>query len=148
MVYVSAILMINLTFEEAMEWEEHYVDKWSLTPKGLNMIPGGFKGMKFLHEHRITDRDVVSLEERDRAIKEYVVRNPRKGIPNPFMSELWEDDEFYLRVIEAREKTLTPDQVRQIRTLADSGWSVPEIAKEINALNEAQVKNVVAGRNI
>ncbi len=146
MVYVSDLQMVNLSFEEAMEWEERYVDRWSLTPKGLNMIPGGFKGMKYLHEYRITDRAIVSLEERDRAIVEYIRQNPRKGIPNPFMSELWEDDEFYLRVIEARDNTLSPDQVLQIRSLANLGRSIPEITKEVEALNEAQVRNVVSGR--
>ncbi len=62
------------------------------------------------------------------------------------MSELWEDDEFYLRVIEARDNTLSPDQVLQIRSLANLGRSIPEITKEVEALNEAQVRNVVSGR--
>lgn len=146
MVYNSELQMLNASFEAAMAWEEMYVDKWSLAPKGFNMIPGGFKGLRFLHEHRITDRVDITLKERDRAIEEYVRQNPRKGIPNPFMSELWEDDDFYLRVIEARDKTLTPNQVRQIRALADMGWSVPQITKEVNALNETQVKNVLAGK--
>jgi hypothetical protein len=63
--------------EAAMAWEELYVDKWSLAPKGFNMIPGGFKGLRFLHKHRITDRVGITLKERDRAIVEYVRQNPR-----------------------------------------------------------------------
>jgi hypothetical protein len=145
MIYVSAMMTVNASFEAAMAWEEMYVDRWSLAPKGFNMIPGGFKGLKFLHKHRITDRVNITLEERERAIEKYVRHNPRKGIPNPFMSELWEDDEFYLRVMGARDKTLKPDQIRQIRALADMGWSVSKITKEVNALNERQVKNVLAG---
>lgn len=143
MVYISSLQMINLSFEEAMEWEERYVDRWSLSPKGLNMIPGGFKGMRYLHQHRITSREIVSLEERDAAIKEFVRQNPRKGIPNPFMSELWEDDEFYLRVIEAKANTLNAEQVRKIRLLADMGRSIPDIVNEVGAANEAQVKNII-----
>ena len=137
---------INLTYEDAMNWEEYHVDTVAYGPQGLNMIPGGFKGLEYLHKLRITDHVNISLEERNKAIEEYVRRNPRKGIPHPFMSELWEDDEFYLRVIQARDKTLTPNQVRQIRELADMGWSVSQITKEVNALNETQVKNVLAGR--
>ena len=143
-VYSSVLQFLNASYETAMAWEEKYVDRWSLAPKGFNMIPGGFKGFRFLHKHRITNCVDITLEERDRAIEEYVRQNPRKGIPNPFMSELWEDDDFYLRVIEAKDKTLKPNQVRQIRTLADMGWSISQITMEVNALNERQVKNVLA----
>ena len=67
-------------------------------------------------------------------------------MPNPFMSELWKDDEHYLKVISAREKTLTPDQVRSIRALDQSGYPVAEITRNIGALNEKQVKDVLANR--
>ena len=137
---------INLTFEDAMLWEELHVDRVAYGPNGLNMIPGGFKGLKFLHKHRITDRIGISLEERDRAISDYLRQNPRKGIPNPFIAELWKDDDFYLKNIGARTKTLSPNQVRMIRELWAKGRSVAEIAEEVGALNETQVKNVIAGR--
>ena len=144
--FISALIDINLTFEDAMNWEEQNVDRVAYGPNGLNMIPGGFKGLRFLHEHRITDRERISLEERDRAIAKYLRQNPRKGIPNPFMAELWKDDEYYLKVIEARPKTLLGDQVRLIRRLAAEGKSIEKIAEEVGALNETQVKNVIAGR--
>ena len=144
--FLSALMDINMTYEDAMNWEERNVDKIAYGPNGLNMIPGGFKGAKFLHEHRITKNINISLEERETAIDEYIRQNPRKGIPNPFMSELWEYDDFYLRIIEARDKTLSPNQVRQIRELAEIGWSVAQITKEVNALNETQVKNVLVGK--
>lgn len=144
--FVSALMDINLTFEDAMNWEERNVDNVAYGPNGLNMISGGFKGLRLLHEHRITNNVNICLEEREKAIGEYVRQHPRKGMPNPFMSELWEDDDFYLRVIEARDKTLSPGQVRRIRALAEMGWSVSQITKELDALNEMQVKNVLAGR--
>ena len=142
--FVSHLVNINLTYKDAMNWEEYYVDR--VGSNSLNMIPGGFKGLKHLFEHRITDRIDVSLGERDKAIAMYARQNPRKGIPNPFIAELWKDDEFYLKVIEARPKTLSPDQVRKIRVLASMEWSVAKIAEEVGALNELQVKNVIAGR--
>jgi hypothetical protein len=144
--FVSSLMFINMTYEDAMQWEEIAVDRWASDKYGLNMIPGGFKGLRFLHEHRITDRVNIPLEERETAIAEYVRLNPRKGIPNPFIAELWKDDDFYQRNIDAREKTLSVDQVCRIRKLHNSGWSVPQIAKEVDALNEAQVRNVIAGR--
>lgn len=144
--YGSELIDINATNEIAMSWEEWFVDEFTLSPKGLNMIPGGLKGLRFLHEHRVTDRVDISLEERERAIAEYVRRNPRKGIPNPFIAELWRDDGFYLRVISSREKTLSADQVIKIRTLADLGWDEAKIANEVGALNELQVARVLSGK--
>jgi len=144
--YISQLSDINLEYEDAMNWEEIFVDKIASGPNGLNMIPGGFKGLKFLHQLRITDKINVSIEDRDKAIGEYIRQNPRKGIPNPFISELWENDDYYLRVIEARPKTLSVDQVKKIRELGKMGWPVSQIANEVKALNETQVKNVLAGK--
>jgi hypothetical protein len=142
--FISELKAINLNFDEAMNWEEYAVDRVSETR--LNMIPGGFKGIRFLHEHRVIDRTDIGLEERDKAIAEYIRQNPRKGVPNPFIAELWKDDAFYLNYIESRPKTLTPDQVRAIRELASQGMPVAEIAEEVDALNEIQVRNVISGR--
>jgi hypothetical protein len=145
--FISHLRDINLTYQDAMDWEERTVDRVAYGPNGLNMIPGGFKGLRLLHEHRVTDRVHISLEERDKAIAEYARRNPRKGVPNPFIAELWQDDDYYRKVILTRSKTLSPDQVRRIRELAKLGRPVTEIKEEVGALNEVQVKNVIVGRH-
>ena len=131
-----------------MRWtgEEIHVDRFAYGPNGLNMIPGGFKGLRHLHKLGIIARQNISLEERDGALAEFLQQNPRKGIPNPFIAELWKDDDYYLKVIEARPKTLSVEQVRLIRKLAAEVISIEEIAERVGALNEIQVKNVIAGR--
>ena len=129
-----------------MDWEELHVEKLAYGPNGLNMIPGGFEGLRQLHKLGIIARQDISLDERERAMAEYLRQNPRKGIPNPFVAELWKDDDYYLKVIEARPKTLSPEQVRLIRRLAAEGKSIEETAEEVGALNEMQVKNVIVGR--
>ena len=91
--FTSYLSDINLSYEDAMNWEEEYVDKFASDEFGLNMIPGRFKGLRFLHEHRIADRVDIPLKDRDKAIQDFVRRNPRKGVPNPFIAELWKDDE-------------------------------------------------------
>jgi len=144
--FTSHLWEVNQTFEDAMNWEEKTVDRVGVGTYGLNMIPGGFKGLKFLHTLRLTDRLNVSLEEREKAITEYVKQNPKKGIPNPFITELWKDDEFYIKVIEARSKTLSQDQVKRIRVLFGLGLSITKIAKEVNALDEGQIKRVIEGK--
>ena len=105
--YVSQLSEINTDYEDAMNWEEKFVDLIANGPNGLNMIPGGFKGLRYLHKLRIADRVKISVEERDMAVEEYIRRRPRKGIPNPFISKLWENDEHYLRVMKARPKILS-----------------------------------------
>lgn len=142
--FISQLAGINLMYEEAMNWEEYNVEKLGLN--GLNMIPGGFKGIRHLHELNIINKTDISIEEREKAIAEYARQNPRKGMPNPFVAELWKDDTFYLKIIEARPKTLTQEQVRRIRELAKLGRPVSEITEEVDALNEVQVKNVLTGR--
>jgi hypothetical protein len=145
--FTSFLDDVNRTYEEAMNWEEAKVDKISNDEYGLNMIPGGFKGLRLLHECRIID-DIAttSLEAKDHAIAEYCRRNPRKGLPNPFIAELWKSDDFYRKVIEAREKTLSSDQVKQIRALHAQGKSLLQIVDEVEALNEQQVRNVIRGK--
>ena len=144
--FTSFLKDINLSFEEAMYWEEQNVDKIASDKYGLNMIPGGFKGLKFLHKYRIIDNTDITLEERELAISKFAVMNPRKGIPNPFIADLWKDDDFYLRIIEAKEKTLSELQVRKVRELHQLGKTIPEITQEVNALNDLQVKNVIIGK--
>ncbi len=144
--FTSALKEVNLTFNEAMNWEEAEVDKVASDQFGLNMIPGGFKGIRFLHKHRIIDNTAISLEARDKAIAEYCRRNPRKGLPNPFIEELWKSDDFYLKVMEAKEKTLSAAQVRQIRALHVQGLPLSQIVDAVGALNVQQVRNVITGR--
>lgn len=144
---ISSLMAINMTYEEAMNWEEKEVDRISSDQYGLNMIPGGFKGLRFLHKLGITSQVRVSPDERERAIEEYIRRNPRKGIPNPFIRALWENDSHYLKVIAARPKTLTPDQVFKIRALHADGWSPDKITDEVGALSVVQVKGVISGKS-
>lgn len=144
--FTSWLEDINMSYEEVMNWEESEVDNIASDENGLNMIPGGFKGLKFLHKNRVINSMNITLEEREKAISKYIREHPRKGIPNPFISQLWEDDEYYLRVIEAKPKTLSRNQVRKIRSLAEEGRSISQITIEVGAINERQVKGVLTGK--
>jgi len=144
--YTSSLKEINQSYDEAMNWEESTVDKIASDKYGMNMIPGGFKGLKYLHKLGLTKKVRVSLKERDRAISVYVRQNPRKGLPNPFMKAWWEDDEHYEQVNEANPKRLSVDQRKEIRRLHAEGVSIPKIVKQVGALNEQQVKNFLSGK--
>lgn len=145
--FVSILSDVNLSFEDAMAWEEKYVDEYASDMWGLNMIPGGFKGLRELHKLGIIGRERITLEERESAIAEFLRQNPRKGVPNPFMAELWKDDDHYLKVNESHPKRLSVPQVRAIRKLSEEGQSVEQITEAVGAWNEIQVKGVISGRN-
>lgn len=143
----SELIVLNHSFKGIMDWEEEQVDAKMAAGKSLNMIPGGFKGLRFLHEHRITDRVELGLDERDRAIAEYARRTGvRAGVPNLFLSELWRDDEFYLKVLAGRSDVLTPGQVLAIRDLAAKGRTAQQIFEAVGARNVDQVQRVLAGK--
>jgi hypothetical protein len=143
----SELIVLNHSFKGIMDWEEEQVDAQMAAGKSLNMIPGGFKGLRFLHEHRITDRVEVSLAERDQAIAEYARRaGVRAGVPNLFLAELWRDDEFYLKVLAGRSDVLTPGQVLAIRDLAAKGRTPQQIFEAVGARNVEQVQRVLAGK--
>lgn len=143
----SELVVLNHSYEGIMAWEEQMVDEQMAAGKSLNMIPGGFKGMRFLHEHRLTDQVQVSLEERDRAIAEYARRmGVRAGVPNLFLAELWRDDDFYLKVLGGRSDVLSPGQVLTIRDLAAKGLTPQQIFEVVGARNVEQVQRVLAGK--
>jgi hypothetical protein len=144
--FVSSLMDINMTYNDAMDWEEFNVDRVAYGPNGLNMIPGGFKGQRLLYKAKLIGRDNTSLEDRERAITKFVRQSSRKGIPNPFIAELWQHEEHYLKVNESHPKRLSAAQVRRIRAMAEDGASIAAIAEAVGALNQTQVKNIIAGR--
>lgn len=78
-VLCSELIVLNHSFEGIMGWEEEQVDIHIAAGSSLNMIPGGFKGLRLLHEHRLIRSLKISLEERENAISEYV---RQKGGPS------------------------------------------------------------------
>jgi len=143
----SELVVLNHTYKGIMDWEEDQVDIHMAAGNSLNMIPGGFKGLRFLHEHRFTPSLEITLEERDAAIAEYESRGGRgAGVPNLLLSKLWLDDEFYLKVLAGRSDVLTPAQVVAIRQLAVEGKTAAQIASIVEARNIEQVKRLLAGK--
>lgn len=143
---LSALQEVNMSYKDAMNWEEFQVDHFTSTAACLNMIPGGFRGLKELHKMGYTSRDRVSLKERERAVDKMIRQSPLKGVPNLIMSELWKDPEHYAKVIGARSKSLSIEQVHRIRELGALGWKAKDIVDEVGALNRQQVYGVLRKR--
>lgn len=141
----SELVIGDHTYEQIMSWEEDFVDRYMAAGVSLNMIPGGFKGMKFLHKHRLLGSDNVSLKERDRAVLEYQRQHPRAGLPNLLISELWKDDDYAAKIICGAEGRLSIEQVQKIRELNNHGIPVNKIVEMVKARNVRQVLNVLKG---
>lgn len=144
------IISSGLTEEMAYDAEEYLVDKYSLYPNhltGLNMIPGGLEGIRQLHKLGVlAPRQEIEPDGRETALAQYLENHPRKGVPNPLISEKWQDDEFAEAVICGAENRLSAQQVRQIRALYAMGNNVEEILSMVGARTINQVQNVLKQR--
>ena len=141
----SELEYVNLSYDEAMQIEEQLVEK-TLYPAGLNMIPGGFAGMKFLHKLGFLNRDKATIEERNLAAAKYLHQLPRQRNPAPWISDRWEKDEYYEQVVLSRSNTLNKDQVQQIRKFGEDGKFNSEIIARLSGASERQVRDVLSGK--
>jgi hypothetical protein len=143
----SELVVVNHTYEGAMDWEEWIVDRYIAARTSLNMIPGGFKGLMELHKLGYLDRDQgISEIDRENALLAYAKEHPRIGMPNLLIAGLWEDDDYYARVIQSRDNTLTKEQVTQIWQLYGQSFNVQQITEAVGARNIGQVRRVIAGK--
>lgn len=135
------VWICGLSKDKAFELEEEFVAKATLYPLGLNMIPGGNAGIRYLHKLGIDARSAV---DRDKAIEDLAERDTIDGAPNPLCAARWASDpDFVERVICGHSGRLTADQVRTIRLHSSFGRSPSEILPVVGARNLRQVNNVL-----
>jgi hypothetical protein len=149
--FQHTIIVAGLTKDEAYDAEEYLIDKYSLAPNfenGLNMVPGGYEGLRQLHEMGLLrEGKVIEPEEQEALLERYTREHPRLGIPNPLVSERWKDDAYAEAVICGRENRLTAQQVRYIRMLSILGHTIDDITILSGASNGSQVRRVIENRS-
>ena len=147
MTYVHHKVMgVAPTLERIQDLEEAFVRGHWEDARRLNMIPGGREGIKYMREHGMLSQGVRPMPEfAERMLLQWLQENPRKGLPAPWVSELWKDDEYALNVICGPEGRLSVDQVRQIRALAQQGDRPEVICQSVGARNVQQVHRVIKG---
>lgn len=134
------------TEKDAMDAEERYVAECSLYPMGLNMIPGGYAGMRFLHRiGAVRKGEKVSPDEKHDFINRHFETESRAGRPNPFAAANWLNDEYAEKVICGAPGRMKPSQIREARYLESTGISPDQIAAEVGAKNAAQVRRMLGG---
>ena len=144
-----AVSGVGLSEADAMNSEEMAVADYALypdNPRGLNMIPGGYAGLRALHRlGALKNAAPVVPDNRALVLERCLYDHPRKGVANPLISALWEDENYAISVICGRDDRLSVKQVRLIRCLEASGLSLPEISSLVRARNIEQVRRVLKG---
>lgn len=136
------VLLAGVSHETSMSLEEEFVENLSLYPLGLNMIPGGFAGIRYLSTLGITARNAA---ERDEQMEALAARENVDGKPNPLCAARWvADQDFVNRVICGHSGRLTVAQVRQIRLHASFGRAVRDVSN-VTGSSVSQVKRVLSG---
>lgn len=138
------ILIANIDKDTAMRREEEWVAPNTLYPLGLNMIPGGYAGLRYLSTLSIELRDSEYSAE---SIADAMNRDLIGGKPNPLCAARWAADPNYVaRVICGHSGRLTLEQVHMIRAMGVACRAVNEIAILAKANNIAQVKRLLSNR--
>lgn len=118
------LISVGRSYQEIMEWEEMAVD-YKSNAITLNVLPGGFKGLKLLHRLGfLSNVDNATEQEVCKATNDYIRANPRiTTIGNNFN---------YSSVFK-REATLNSvEEVDEIRWLFFRGLSRKEIASFVD----------------
>ena len=144
--FMSELIVANQSYDDIMAWEEARVDIEMEKGRSLNMIPGGFKGIRELHKLGCLNKGRPTLKERRVSIEAAERLNPKKGVPNLLLSEMWKDDDYAAKIICGADERLTVEQVRTARDLNRMGLPIEKIAEKIKALNVPQVQRLLDGR--
>jgi len=146
--FCSTLLAAGKTKDEAYGMEEYLISKYSLYPmhgNGLNMIPGGYEGIRWLGKMGEKVNRDTEPEDRDIASMRIVEQHPKLGNPNPAVAMRWEDDSYAEAVICGRENRLSVENVRLIRMMAAEGYTKQSILKTIEGSGLTQISRVLAG---
>jgi len=133
------ILRAGLTQEEAMDAEEILVAKATLFPHGLNAIPGGKAGLRYLAERNFHTTAKEINRCRSKVLAEFFERNPN----NPLLAlRLQSDDDLISRIICNNPRNFEINEVRHIRAMAELGYTEDQIAEEVKA-NKQRIHNLL-----
>lgn len=140
------VIAVGQTEAQAMALEEQMVGLETLHPKGLNMIPGGYAGLKYLRQiGAANDNERVSPDDKQEIVNRFFETASRRGLPNPLAAANWCDPSYAEKVICAGDDRLKPDQIRNARFLSSIGRPVQDIVTEIGARNAPQVQRLLSG---
>jgi hypothetical protein len=114
----STLLATGLSYREVNELEEKLVEEHSLFPKGLNMIPGGFAGARYLNSRGHKTRKKHTSESNPDFINKDVRECKARGERSVFDPPVWAyDDDLMSRIVLSRPDTFSKGDLANIRYL-------------------------------
>lgn len=145
---------VNGVFSEQAAVQSHFdfvgLESWAtgtLYPNGLNMIPGGYAGLRALHKMgALADREVVDVERREERLINIMKRPSLEGKPNPLLAAHWQNEDYATRIICGPEGRLRPEQISQARFLYALGRNKEEITQTVGARSVDQIARLLAGK--
>lgn len=136
----------GLSERAAMDVEEFLIERDSLYPRGLNMVPGGNAGLAYLRKiGALGVSERVAPDDRQNIINRFFERASRKGLSNPLAAANWLNPDYAERVICAGPDRLKPQQIRDARFLSSLGRDAAGIAERVGARNVEQIKRMLSG---
>ena len=132
----SYLLAAGLSKDEANDLEEKWVDEYTLFPCGLNMIPGGLKGIKYLQSQGIKTRKGHTSERNPQLVNQHYQVCKKTGRRNILEPPIWAyDDEVMSKIVLGRSDTFSKNELASIRYLNEYltslDYSLDEIQKHI-----------------
>ena len=135
------VMFAGFDTEAAMKYEEELA-AYTLDPLGLNMIPGGYAGIRHLGSLGLLG---VTRDNRQKIVEGLVNKEFVASRPNLLCAARWEaDQDFVNRVVCGHSGRLSVDQVREIKALASIGWNADRIALA-TGLPQPRAMRVVRG---
>ena len=143
------VLRAGLSRAQALRIEEVEVEERTLHythPNGLNMIPGGEAGLRFLASMTRRPASSIGLETVDDLLEAEVNRSLRQpglaGLPvngcnsNPKLAALWKTNlDFRIRVMTGSDNRLSYSQICNARLWHACGWSLDKIWASLNGMD-------------
>ena len=146
------VLRAGLSRAQALRIEEVEVEERTLHcthPNGLNMIPGGEAGLRFLASMTRRPASSIGLETVDDLLEAEVNRSLRQpglaGLPglsvngcnsNPKLAALWKTNlDFRIRVMTGSDSRLSYSQICNARLWHACGWPLDKIWASLNGMD-------------
>ena len=118
----------------------------TLYPKGLNMIPGRYEGLRVLHKLGALQHDrAVGIDRREENLIKVMRQGEREGKANPLLASLWLDEAYATKIICGPEGRLKPNQIARARFLGSLGRDIPDIANAVGAKSQSQIERLLKG---
>jgi len=144
------VVRAGLSRTQALQIEEIEVEQRTLHglhPEGLNMIPGGEAGLRFLSKMTKQPASHIKIDDIDGLLEAAVNNSLRQpGIKvkgahtNAKLAALWRENiQFRIKAMTNAQCRMSYRQIRAARIWDAAGWSLEKIHEYINGMDGRQV---------